>query len=59
MPLNEYKCENCGHLFDKIQKFSDEPLTSCPICNEETLKKVISKSDFVLKGSGWYSTDYN
>lgn len=58
MPIYEYACQACGHKFDTIQNFSDEPLTDCPVCQEPTLKKLISASAFHLKGSGWYVTDF-
>lgn len=58
MPIYGYQCEACGHTFDKLQKVSDAPLTTCPECNKDTLKKQISAPAFHLKGSGWYVTDF-
>lgn len=58
MPIYEYQCGACGHQFDKLQKFSDAPLTQCPECGKDTLEKLISAAAFHLKGSGWYKTDY-
>jgi putative FmdB family regulatory protein len=57
MPMYEYRCADCGHEFEIIQKFSDEPLTQCPQC-AGTVTKPVSQSGFQLKGSGWYVTDY-
>lgn len=57
MPIYEYECLNCHKIHEVIQKFSDEPLKNCPICGGE-LRKLISQSSFILKGSGWYVTDY-
>jgi putative FmdB family regulatory protein len=57
MPVYEYKCAGCGKKFELIQKFSDEPLTTCPSCGGP-VSKLISNTSFVLKGSGWYLTDY-
>ena len=54
MPIYEYKCTACGHSFDTLQKVSEAPLTRCPACGEEALKKLISPSAFRLKGGGWY-----
>lgn len=58
MPLYEYGCDKCGHELEKIQKFSDEPLTDCPECKQQTLQKKISATGFRLKGNGWYETDF-
>ena len=58
MPLYEYECKNCGHRFEKIQKFSDPPHTTCPKCNQEGVQQVISAPAVQFKGSGWYVTDY-
>lgn len=58
MPIYEYQCKACGHTFDTIQSFSEEPLTDCPVCKEPALKKLISAAAFHLKGSGWYVTDF-
>jgi putative FmdB family regulatory protein len=57
MPIYEYKCEKCGSVIEALQKFSDEPLTTCSHC-QGALNKLISHSSFHLKGSGWYVTDY-
>ena len=57
MPIYEYKCTKCAHEFQSMQKFSDEPVSQCPTCGAP-VKKLISKSSFHLKGSGWYLTDY-
>ncbi len=58
MPIYEYQCTACGHKHEALQKFSDEPLTLCPNCQQEALTKLISAAGFQLKGSGWYATDY-
>jgi len=58
MPIYEYACQNCGHQLEKIQKMADDPLTSCPECQQESLQKQISAAGFRLKGSGWYETDF-
>ncbi|HUU50329.1 MAG TPA: zinc ribbon domain-containing protein [Nitrospinota bacterium] len=57
MPIYEYKCNSCGHRFEKIQSFSDSPIEKCEVCNGK-VSKLLSKSTFHLKGSGWYATDY-
>ena len=57
MPIYEYQCEACGHVFDSLQKISEAPLTKCPDCGAEALKKLVSAPAFRLKGGGWYETD--
>jgi len=57
MPLYEYRCAKCGNVFEVIQKFSDAPLTVHEACGG-TVERLISRSGFALKGSGWYATDY-
>jgi putative FmdB family regulatory protein len=57
MPIYTYRCENCGVQFERRQKFSDEPLSVCPECEKESLRKVYLPVGIVFKGSGFYSTD--
>jgi putative FmdB family regulatory protein len=57
MPLYEYKCEKCGHQFEKIQKFSDKMVKKCPECGGR-VEQMISAPAVQFKGSGWYVTDY-
>ena len=57
MPIYEYRCLDCGHQFELMQKFSDPPAETCTSC-AGTVQKLISRSAFHLKGSGWYVTDY-
>jgi len=57
MPIYEYECTQCGSVEEVIQKFSDEPLSTCKRCSGK-LTKLMSQSTFHLKGSGWYVTDY-
>ncbi|MCF6354334.1 MAG: zinc ribbon domain-containing protein [Candidatus Polarisedimenticolaceae bacterium] len=58
MPIYEYRCDDCGHELEVLQKMSDAPRTECPACGEPTLKKLISAAGFRLKGGGWYETDF-
>ncbi len=58
MPIYEYQCEACGHQLEALQKMSAAPLLRCPICDKDSLKKLISAAAFKLKGSGWYETDF-
>ena len=57
MPLYEYECEPAGHRFERIQKFSDPPVETCPTCGGK-VRKLLSSPAIQFKGSGWYVTDY-
>lgn len=56
MPTYQYRCTECGHELEAVQKFSDPSLTVCPSC-EGKLNKVFSAVGIVFKGSGFYATD--
>lgn len=58
MPIYEYKCQVCHHQLEAFQKMSDSPLTDCPKCGKSSLEKVVSSTQFQLKGTGWYVTDF-
>ena len=58
MPIYEYECAACGGRFEEARKFSDPDLTECRLCKGQPVRKVLSPTAFVLKGSGWYATDY-
>ena len=58
MPIYEYECRQCGHVFDALQKMSDAPHTDCPDCGQPELRKLLSAPNFRLKGGGWYETDF-
>ena len=57
MPLYEYLCGKCRATVEKIQKFSDPPLTTCEKCGG-MLERLLSSPAIHFKGSGWYVTDY-
>lgn len=57
MPLYEYRCTKCSHVFEKIQKFSDPHVSECPKCGAQ-VEQVISAPAVQFKGAGWYVTDY-
>ncbi len=57
MPLYGYRCTQCGHRFDKIQKFSDVPETACPKCGG-ALERPLTAPALQFKGAGWYVNDY-
>jgi len=56
MPIYEYKCKECEIVFEELMRF-DDPDPECPECGSE-VEKLISKSSFILTGTGWYKTDY-
>ena len=56
LPLYEYQCPEHG-TFEKMQKFSDPPLTACPTCGAP-VEKLLSAPAIQFKGTGWYITDY-
>lgn len=58
MPLYEYKCDECSHVFEVMQRFSDEPLTTHEGCGG-VVQRLISAPALQFKGSGWYITDYS
>ncbi|HJS18606.1 MAG TPA: zinc ribbon domain-containing protein [Anaerolineales bacterium] len=57
MPVYTYRCDSCGVQFEKHQSFSDAPLKTCPECRKKSLKKVITPTKIIFKGSGFYATD--
>lgn len=58
MPIYAYRCQDCGHEVEVLQKISDDPLTQCPACEHPSLVKQVTAAGFHLKGSGWYATDF-
>ncbi len=59
LPTYEYMCEKCEHEFEREQRISDPPVKTCPKCRSRKVKKLISRTSFVLKGGGWYSDLYS
>lgn len=58
MPNYDYRCNLCGHELEIFQRMSDAPARTCPSCGKEGLERLISRSAFALKGSGWYADGY-
>ena len=56
MPIYEYKCNKCG-VFEAMQGIKEAALKKCPTCKSK-VERQISRGSFILKGSGWYATDY-
>ena len=57
MPSYEYECERCPRTFEVRQRISEPALTSCPTCGSP-IRRLIAPAPFILKGGGWYVTDY-
>jgi putative FmdB family regulatory protein len=57
VPIYEYKCKKCGKEFEVFQGMTDPPVKTCRYC-QGPIKRLISRTTFHLKGSGWYVTDY-
>ncbi|SUZ58228.1 uncharacterized protein METZ01_LOCUS11082 [marine metagenome] len=63
MPIYEYECEKCGVTFEAMQTISEKPMKTCNGlgCDEKDngkVHRIVSQSGFILKGSGWYASDY-
>lgn len=63
MPIYEYECNKCGVTFEAIQAISAKPLKTCQGlgCNDKDngkVRRLVSASGFILKGSGWYTSEY-
>jgi putative FmdB family regulatory protein len=56
VPIYDYHCDHCGHVFSAVQSFKDEALKVCPNCGKLP-RRLMSTPSIVFKGSGWYKTD--
>jgi putative FmdB family regulatory protein len=59
MPTYEYRCTSCDHQLEAFQSIKDAPLKLCPACSKESLERLISGGNFILKGGGWYKDLYS
>lgn len=59
MPIYEYACAKCEREFEVEQRITEDPVKTCPHCRSRRVKRLISSTSFVLKGSGWYSDLYS
>ena len=59
MPVYEYQCKKCDHEFEREQRITEKPVKKCPSCGAMQAKRLISRTSFVLKGSGWYGDLYS
>jgi len=57
MPIYEYECTRCGHRFEVKQRFSDDPVATCPTCGN-SVRRLLHPAGIIFKGSGFYITDY-
>jgi len=57
MPTYEYKCKKCGNIFEKFQSIKEDPIKKCKICGGDVYRLISKNGNFILKGSGYYSTD--
>ena len=57
MPIYEYKCRKCGQVTELLEGAHDDPLRKCPSCAGK-VERMMSAGAFILKGTGWYATDY-
>lgn len=58
MPIYEYRCDDCGHQQEFMQKVTEPPIGACPACGRANFRKLLSPAGFQLKGTGWYATDF-
>jgi putative FmdB family regulatory protein len=58
MPTYEYECTKCGHAFEVSQKISDPPRKRCPKCSGKVIRLISGGGGVILKGPGFYATDY-
>ena len=58
MPIYEFECRSCGHVWDRLQKMSDPDPDACPACGVSQVGRRMTAASFRLKGGGWYETDF-
>lgn len=56
MPIYDYRCDECGHVFSAVQSYSESQIEKCPSCGKRP-RRLISTPAIVFKGGGWYKTD--
>ncbi|HLZ48339.1 MAG TPA: FmdB family zinc ribbon protein [Candidatus Limnocylindria bacterium] len=56
MPIYDYTCDHCGHVFSAVQSYTDATLEKCPSCGKKP-RKLMATPAIVFKGGGWYKTD--
>ena len=58
MPTYQYHCSDCGHDFEEFQSITEDPIDTCPKCGKKPHRVISGGAGFVLKGTGFYATDY-
>ena len=58
MPTYQYRCTHCGYDFEEFQSITEPPLSKCPKCGQKPRRLITGGAGFLLKGSGFYTTDY-
>lgn len=58
MPTYDYQCQKCGFEFEREQRITEDPIKTCPKCKSRKAKRLLSASNFILKGGGWYADGY-
>ncbi len=58
MPTYEYKCDDCGHVFEEFQSIKEDPISKCPQCGGKVQRLIGPGAGLIFKGSGFYLTDY-
>ena len=58
MPLFDYQCPECLTTFDELQRSFDDPAPACPKCESQESRRLVSRTAFILKGSGWALDGY-
>ncbi|MBN2018665.1 MAG: hypothetical protein JW749_00395 [Sedimentisphaerales bacterium] len=59
MPTYQYKCQNCGYVFDRFQSMSARPLKECPQCNGKVQRLISGGAGVIFKGSGFYAVEHS
>ena len=58
MPTYDYQCEKCEFEFEREQRITEDAIKTCPKCKSRKAKRLLSASNFILKGGGWYADGY-
>ncbi len=57
MPIYEYRCDSCQHIFEELQSYNDPAPDACPKCADASVRRLISNTSFQLKGDGWFAPE--